>query len=82
MTRDQLRQAGVTMFGEQWQTPLAEALGVSDRTMRRWISGRFPIPPDIRGRIAAAIGARRSSLASKGRALDVLHRSLEISDDS
>lgn len=39
-----LREAGELLFGDRWQAALAEALGVSDRTMRRWVSGENPIP--------------------------------------
>ncbi len=42
-----LKRAGEAMFGNQWQTPLAEALGVSDRTMRRWIAGQSPLPDGV-----------------------------------
>lgn len=31
-----LAKVGEALFGPQWQTPLAKALWVGDRTMRRW----------------------------------------------
>lgn len=34
-----LSDAGRALYGERWQTDLANALGVSDRTVRRWVSG-------------------------------------------
>lgn len=42
-----IKRAGEALFGNQWQTPLAEALGVSDRTMRRWVSGDTPVPRGV-----------------------------------
>ena len=42
-----LKRAGEALYGNQWQTPLAQALGVSDRTMRRWVSGTASIPDDV-----------------------------------
>lgn len=42
-----VKRAGEALFGNQWQTPLAEALKVSDRTMRRWVSGETPVPAGV-----------------------------------
>lgn len=39
MDRDLLTLAGRALYGEQWQSALAAALGVSARTMRRWVAG-------------------------------------------
>jgi len=37
MTRnDILIAAGEALFGSRWQTDLAKAIGVNDRTVRRW----------------------------------------------
>lgn len=51
MTRDELRAAGETLYGQHWQTPLARQLGVAERTVRRWISGKLSVGPEM----AAAI---------------------------
>ncbi|MBS4052213.1 MAG: hypothetical protein KGZ69_13545 [Methylomonas sp.] len=46
---DELQRLGRALFGNQWQTPLARALGRSDRTVRRWRSGtRSPSAADWR----------------------------------
>jgi hypothetical protein len=42
-----LVRCGRALFGDRWQTPLAEALGVNDRTMRRWVSGDAAIRTGI-----------------------------------
>ncbi len=34
-----LAQCGEALFGTRWQTDMAEALGVSDRQLRRWVAG-------------------------------------------
>jgi hypothetical protein len=39
-----LETIGQALYGNQWQRDLARALGVADRTMRRWYSGATPIP--------------------------------------
>jgi hypothetical protein len=38
---------GQALYGQQWQTALARDLGVSDRTMRRWIAGAQPAPDGL-----------------------------------
>lgn len=53
-----LKRAGEALFGNQWQTPLAEALGVSDRTMRRWVSEQSPVPEGVLSDIEKAARQR------------------------
>lgn len=52
MTIDLLREAGEALYGPLWQSELARALEVSDRTVRRWAAGDASIPagvwPEIR----------------------------------
>jgi hypothetical protein len=43
MTQDDLREIGRSLYGEDWQTPLALALGVNPRTVRKWFAGDRPI---------------------------------------
>ena len=38
---------GEALYGPQWQSALARDLGVSDRTMRRWIAGDRDIPSGL-----------------------------------
>lgn len=44
---DLLENAARRMYGEQWQTPLAKALGINDRTVRRWAAGNNKVPKKI-----------------------------------
>ncbi|MBS7810555.1 helix-turn-helix domain-containing protein [Roseococcus pinisoli] len=44
-----LREAGEALYGGQWQSPLARDLGVTDRTMRRWVAGDSPVPDGAYG---------------------------------
>jgi hypothetical protein len=44
MTPNELAAAGRALYGERWQTSLARDLPFSDRTMRRWLSGKMAIP--------------------------------------
>ncbi len=53
MTPEALRQAAITLFGEQgWMSRLAEALGVDRSSVSRWFAG-LPVP----GPVAAAVDA-------------------------
>lgn len=37
-----LLDCGSALYGPQWQCALARDLGISDRTMRRWVAGADP----------------------------------------
>ncbi|HHP4838305.1 TPA: transcriptional regulator [Acinetobacter baumannii] len=51
MTPEQLRQAGEILYGNQWQSDLARALGVDARRVRDWLQERRPIPVGIKSEI-------------------------------
>jgi len=40
-----ITQYGRALYGARWQSLMAEALGVNERTVRRWGKGEFE-PPD------------------------------------
>lgn len=42
-----LVECGEALYGRRWQTELARALDVSDRTMRRWAAGTHDVPPGL-----------------------------------
>lgn len=44
MSSKLLRDAGEALYGPLWQSQLARDLGVSDRTVRRWIAGANDVP--------------------------------------
>ena len=44
---DALSRTGKALYGERWQSALASDLGVSDRTIRRYITGDRSPPPEI-----------------------------------
>ena len=69
MTPDTLRIIGAALYGPRWQTDLARALDVSDRHMRRWVSGAAPIPEGVRADLLALIGKRRGDLDAAALAL-------------
>jgi hypothetical protein len=69
MTPELLRQAGEALYGPQWHKPLANDLGIADRTIRRWIAGSFPIPAAIGQELADHCRKRGAALASLEEAL-------------
>ena len=42
-----LVEAGEALYGPRWQTELARDLGVSDRTMRRWVADTSAVPAGL-----------------------------------
>jgi predicted transcriptional regulator len=48
LTSYTLRKAGFALYGEQWRSELARALGVTDRTIRRWAQDEYSIPDEAR----------------------------------
>lgn len=67
MSPDQLQLAGQAMFGTQWQSELARALGVSVRTVQRWAAGVVAVPahlvPDLQRLLADRIQRQAAVLA-------------------
>jgi len=47
LTPRELETVGQALFGERWQTPMARALDVADRTVRRWLAGDDAPSPGI-----------------------------------
>ncbi len=41
---DLLKRIGEALYGDRWQRQMARALGVSDRTVRRWVLYESDIP--------------------------------------
>lgn len=51
-TAPSLRQIGEALYGPRWQSDLARDLGVSDRTMRRWVADPGSMPPSVWAELA------------------------------
>jgi hypothetical protein len=62
MTPDLLRAAGELLYGSRWQSDLGRALRASDRTVRRWSSGRHPVPPGVADDIIALLRDQKHSI--------------------
>ena len=60
-----LRETGEALHGPQWQSALARDLGISDRTMRRWVAGTYPVPEGVRDDLLR-LCAERGALLEEG----------------
>ncbi len=49
MTPALFAKVGEALYGPSWRNALADALGVAERTVRRWQDGTSAIPDGIRG---------------------------------
>ena len=56
-----LVQAGEALYGPRWQTDMANALGVSDRTMRRWVANE-PVGWNVIADVERLLGGRKSAI--------------------
>lgn len=69
MTLALLREAGEALFGPRWQSEMARALDISNRTVRRWDTELYPVP-------FGAWADIRALLKSRGLAIAVVRRKL------
>lgn len=67
-----LCRSGEALYGPHWQTELASKLGVTYRTMRRWVSGSHAIPGGVWPEIGALIIQRGRELTTISRELEPL----------
>jgi DNA-binding transcriptional regulator YiaG len=57
-----VRAVGESLYGQLWQSELARGLGVSDRSVRRWVAGDADPPEDIVPRLRTLIDKRMAML--------------------
>jgi len=53
-----LRQIGEELYGASWQVALSRAIGVGDRSLRRWAAGTEPVPENVWAEIHRHLYAR------------------------
>jgi hypothetical protein len=70
LTSFTLRKAGFALYGEQWRSELARALGVTDRTIRRWAHDEYSIPNEARECVVDLCRARAKMLNAVMRRLE------------
>ena len=60
---EKMTAVGKLLYGrDSWQSPLSRALGVSDRTIRNYVSGETPVPVGISDRLLSLIEERISTM--------------------
>lgn len=62
-SHNRLDRVGEALFGSRWQSDMAEALGVTDRTVRRWTKGAT-IEAGIWLRLSQLLQERQATLVS------------------
>ncbi|SHH52802.1 hypothetical protein [Ferrimonas marina] len=65
-----LQRVGLALYGKQWQTRLAEGLGLSDaRRVRQWMAGERPIPEGVWADLENLLADRQQEIAETTKAL-------------
>lgn len=62
-----LSTVGAALYGSRWQSDLAAAIGVSDRTMRRWAAVPETVPAGAWADIRALCERRGQALLAIAR---------------
>ncbi len=62
MTPSALAHYAELLYGRQWQTPLARALGVTLRTVVYWASGTVRIPDYVSPRLAELLATKAAAI--------------------
>lgn len=57
-----INKIGQALYGDNWRAPLAKALDVNERTMRRWEKGEFSVNPEIKPELVKLIDQNIQSL--------------------
>lgn len=63
MSTTLLHEIGEALYGPQWQCELSRALGVNDRTVRRWAAGTYAVPPRVWADITRLAFERKTALS-------------------
>lgn len=62
MTTSLLIECGEVLYGPRWQSQLARDLGVSDRTIRRWVAGTSEVPQGLAANLLRLTSERAGEL--------------------
>lgn len=63
MTPALFSKIGEALYGPSWRNALADALGVAERTVRRWQDGASEIPDGVRADLAKLCRKHSAELA-------------------
>lgn len=62
MKKEMLISAGSAFFGKQWQSELAENLGINSRTIRYWVAGKRKVPSGLESELIAIGEVRKAQI--------------------
>lgn len=60
---EKLAAVGKLLYGDNWQSPISRALGVSDRTIRNFVSGKSRPPVDMSARLTNVLNEASARIA-------------------
>ncbi|MTH45409.1 helix-turn-helix domain-containing protein [Intestinirhabdus alba] len=55
---EKMKSVGKLLYGDNWQSPLSRDLGVSDRTIRNYVSGETRVPKKISERLLSILSQK------------------------
>jgi len=65
VTREEFKAAGLALYGHDWQSALARAIGVTPRSVRRWASGEVVVPDWMEEKLTGLAGGRETRLTCR-----------------
>lgn len=74
---EKLRAVGEAVYGDKWQSPLSRALGISDRTVRNFVSGKSQ-PENLSNRLLEAMELEMGKIKA---AIDIINSDKLRGDD-
>lgn len=69
-----LRRAGVAIYGVNWQSPLARRMGISTRTVQRWMAETATPPSGLVAGLVTLLLERGASLDKVREDVEAYHR--------
>jgi len=62
MTANEFLTIGLALYGDRWHSPMANAIGITTRTVRRFAAGTKEIPDGVARDVTALVHARGQRL--------------------
>lgn len=59
-----ITQYGRALYGARWRAAMADDLGVSERTVRRWAKGEFQVPEGVLRELRQKCVAKATEIAA------------------
>ncbi len=75
---DKLMQAAFIVYGKNWQSPISRDLGITDRTIRNFISGKSRTPENMSSRLLQSLEQKKSEIQN---AIDLVNSDMMSGED-